>query len=270
MELKKLVNKDGFWWCISAILGSMFWIIPNVYKLGSTEGRSLLIATISLILLGAVIGYLRPVRPWRWGVASVLLLPFLEIIRVLMSSAEMANPNGTLSSQFLYVFIQIPLYGMIAIPAILGAYIGSYVSRKISKSDMKSKSSNISRPWLFGLFMGIIVSVIPIFFVPVYEIKSLLPYWIGGLLISGLMIGIKYPTSVWKWGIAVGLGLPIVVILKMIFDISTGSNSHNLFPFELLSALIIAAISSFPGVYLGKLFRQIIEKNSIQKKTKIT
>lgn len=72
MDLKQLTYKDGFWWCVSAVLGSIVWIIPNALRFGLTEESALLLATISLLLLGAVIGFLRPTRPWRWGIASVL------------------------------------------------------------------------------------------------------------------------------------------------------------------------------------------------------
>jgi apolipoprotein N-acyltransferase len=63
MELKQLTRKDGFWWLISAFLGSIAWITPNTLNLGLSEGSVVILSILSLVLLGAVIGYLRPVKP---------------------------------------------------------------------------------------------------------------------------------------------------------------------------------------------------------------
>jgi hypothetical protein len=270
MELKQLTYKDGFWWCISALLGSIVWIIPIAVNFGLAEEGTLLLATISLLLLGAVIGFLRPTRPWRWGIASVLLLPFAEIVRFAVNSSEMTGQGVSIIAVVLTELVKIPVYGLIAIPAILGAYSGSYLKQKTVKSKIQVINKNTSLPWMSGLLLGFLASGIPSYLAAVYEFKYLLPYWVVGLFIAGVTMGVTYPIRVWRWGIAVGLGLPIVVIVKIIMDISHDASSHNLFPFEILIALFIAAVSSFPGVYLGALVRQIIHRFGIGRKSEGT
>jgi len=105
-----------------------------------------------------------------------------------------------------------------------------------------------------------LVSGLPILLLPIYEIFYALPYWVGGLFITSIIMGIIFHTQTWRLAIAVGLGLPAAVIIKIIVDLTFGIRSHNLFPFEIIIALFVAAAASFPGVYLGVFVRKGIMK----------
>ncbi len=265
-----MTHKDGFWWCTSAILGSLAYIVPLFLKIGSSEDISFDFAVVSLLLLGVVIGFLRPTRPWRWGLASVLLLPFTEIVSRAIKSYEMTDQSVSIISIISYVLVMIPIYALIALPAVVGAYIGSYFKKRTLKPETKVKSKNISLPWIFGLILGLLISGLPILLIPIYEFPNLYPYWIGGLFTANVIMGITFQTRVWRWAVAVGLGLPIAVILKIIIDSIFGIMDHNLFPFEIIIALFIAAVSSYSGVFIGKLARKIIDKFRISRESEGT
>ena len=261
MELKQLTRKDGFWWLISAFLGSIAWITPNTLNFGLSIGSVVIISILSLFLLGAVIGYLRPVKPWRWALASVLFLPFFEIVRSVFVPPELARESISIISIILFELVKIPVYALIALPTAFGAYIGSYIKGKGGNKEITPKNSTIILPWILGIFLGILVSVIPILFISDYNLPNLAPYWIGGLFIVSILMGIIFPFPEWRWAIAVGIGLQFVVIFKIIIDSVFSSNiNHNLFPFEIIISLFIAAFSSLPGVYLGALIKTLIRK----------
>jgi len=75
--------------------------------------------------------------------------------------------------------------------------------------------------------------------------------WVGGLFFSALGIGIVQPYRAWRWGIAVGFGLPAAAALEIIIDLLLSRASHSLWPLTILVSLVIAAPSAFVGAYLG-------------------
>ncbi|MGB2959967.1 MAG: hypothetical protein WBD30_13850, partial [Bacteroidota bacterium] len=194
----------------------------------------------------------------KWG--KVQLMPFAEIVRLASSSSEMTGQSVSIVAIVLTELVTVPIYALIAIPAMLGAYVGSYSKRRVLKSKKKLINKETLLPWSLGLVLGLLVSGIPTLLVADYGFNNLLPYWSIGLFIASLKMGVTFPVRVWRWGMAVGLGLPIAVILRVIVDVSRDSSSHNLFPFEILIALCIAAVCSFLGAYLGTMVGQIIDK----------
>jgi hypothetical protein len=190
-----------------------------------------------------------------------LFLPFFEIVRIVFVPPELARESFSIISIILYKVVKIPIYALIALQTAFGAYIGSFIKRKGGNKEITPKNSKIILPWLLGLFLGILVSAIPMLFISDYNLPNLAPYWIGGLFIVSILMGIIFPFPEWRWAIAVGIGLPIIVIFKIIVDSLFDSNiSHNLFPFEIIISLFIAAFSSLPGVYLGVLIKTLTKK----------
>ena len=120
--------------------------------------------------------------------------------------------------------------------------------------------------WGLSIFLGLLASGIPLLTMRYGEIFSIYIIWMGNLfLIAGIM-GICQPDRAWRWGITVGLCLPVVVILKIVMDSLQDPTSHTLFPLEIIIALIFAIPSSFAGVYFGSSIRMFLGKLKIKKK----
>ncbi len=77
------------------------------------EGLSWL-SFVLLVVAGLIAGVLRPGRPWRWGVASMLLLP-------LVATAEMYVDS---TSHNLWP-LEFAFYALATVPAALGARVGT-------------------------------------------------------------------------------------------------------------------------------------------------
>lgn len=77
------------------------------------------------------------------------------------------------------------------------------------------------------------------------------------LIITSLffsLLGISYyaPPKVKRWALAVGNGFVSSVVLRIIFDVVVEPRSHNIFPFEIVAAMLISAPFVYAGAYAGK------------------
>ena len=113
--------------------------------------------------------------------------------------------------------------------------------------------------------LGLSASVIPLLIYEYGETFSIYLIWMVSLFLSAAIMGMSQPDRAWRWGIAVGICLPVVVILKIIIDLTLNLASHSLFPFEIVLALFFALPSSFAGAYLGALTRKLLIKRRIKK-----
>ncbi len=88
--------------------------------------------------------------------------------------------------------------------------------------------------------------------------------WLVGMSASSMLISFFRPERVWRWGLAVGLGFPVFVILDSIY----GSRNYQLFPLTVIFSLIVGVISAFPGAYLGKSanrrFKELRSENNLK------
>lgn len=263
MDLTHLKNKDGFWWGVAAVLGAGSWIVPLHFRFGLTEGNALLLATACILVTGAVIGFLKPNRPWRWGIASVLLLPVAEIVMLTAGPIEKTEPTFSPLALLPYLLLKIPIYALIALPALLGAYVGAFAKQGTPKFVHLRASAKSWLWWGLAFLLGLLGGGIPILLTTDYEFKSgLLLTWMAVLFLFATIIGIAQPHRAWRWGIAVALGLPVAVILKIIIDSMQDPKLHNLFPFEIIIALFVAVPSSFAGTYFGALSRKLFNRNA--------
>ena len=80
------------------------------------------------------------------------------------------------------------------------------------------------------------------------------------LILSSFIISYLLPQKVWRWALAIGLGLVAAVIARIFIDLIQGSASHNLFPFEIILSIIISLPLTFAGSYLGLLANSLVIK----------
>lgn len=116
---------DFFWWCLAAALGVLAAASPRLLLPPTTDAVTRAVfLNGAFVIVGMVLGALKPQRAWRWGVASILALPLADAIRL------GADPNlATLSTeQLVSAFVNaMPDYVTRSLPAGAGAYLGAYL-----------------------------------------------------------------------------------------------------------------------------------------------
>jgi len=116
---------DFFWWCLAAGLGVLAAASPRLLLPPTTDAVTRAVfLNGAFVIVGMVLGALKPQRAWRWGVASILALPLADAIRL------GANPNlATLpTEQLVSAFLNsMPDYVTRSVPAGAGAYLGAYL-----------------------------------------------------------------------------------------------------------------------------------------------
>lgn len=103
---------------ISAIVGISIWLIISLVT-GKQEtwdsSYYFLYGVPLMMLMAGILGFISPIRPWRWGVTIVFSQALILILQ-----KPMANllPLGLV------------LFGMLSLPVILAAYVGAFIRNK--------------------------------------------------------------------------------------------------------------------------------------------
>lgn len=264
MDLSKLKYNDYVWWSAACLAGAVMWSLPFLlHPEAKDDGTSVLIATLALLLSGMAFGYFKPQRPWRWALASVLLLPIIELITIAAAPKEGASSLSLVQS-LPYLLVKVPIYALQGLPVLIGAYLGAYVKKRAAKDDSVSVSKRQNRIWWLGFILGFL-SGVPYYLATPRVQASTFPAFLFSLVIiilflSAMGISFSRPQKVSRWAIAVGVGLPAAVICRIIIDLIQDSSSHNLFPIEIFISLVIAVPSTFAGAYAGLLSKSIYTK----------
>ena len=106
--------------------------------------------------------------------------------------------------------------------------------------------------WLVGAALGTLVGATPLLLEkrgadPFDHLTSYL-IWLAGMFLLTMFISIIRPDRVWRWAIAVELGLPAAVILSVMAD----PEAYQLLPLTIILSVLIAIPTAFGGAYLGK------------------
>jgi hypothetical protein len=111
-----------------------------------------------------------------------------------------------------------------------------------------------------GIAVGVLASSLPLLMVPRGEARLLL-LWAVALLVAACALAAIRPNSPGYWALGVGLGLPVVVLGRILVDtirLKQGAmwpevEEHTLFPLEIGLATGIGVTSATIGAYLGSL-----------------
>lgn len=116
-------SADSLWWLAVGFISFSSLGLPNLLKLETGPGTETLLIVLALFLTGAVVGCLRPVRAWRWGLAAALgfavsdLMGFVTAPQFIWSSGAVAQ----------HLAQNAPPSFVHAAPVLVGAYLGSYL-----------------------------------------------------------------------------------------------------------------------------------------------
>ena len=262
MILSKFKGTDSLWWAIAAVLGLISVWLPVVLEFGTTPVGTLIISHAGLMLIGAVIGYCKPERPWRWGIGSVLLFPLVEFVGI--ATGRLPQDSTSLAESLPYLIVKIPVYALQALPALVGAYLAAFARLGMPTWDWTSRNVRL---WGFAFLLGFVAGGVSLLLAQLLSNKMdpfdlWISYilWGASLFLSAVCLSLSEPYRAWRWAIAVSLGLPIAVLLQIILDIFHARARHNLWPLEVFVSLLVAVPTSFAGAYFGVLTRWISGK----------
>ncbi len=107
---------------------------------------------------------------------------------------------------------------------------------------------------LIGVALGTLVCGLPYLF---YDAASP-PIMVTSVALATAAAGLALfrPGVRWQIGAGVGVGLLIVFVAQIIGDTNRDPTSHNLWPFEILIALVIGLPPAILGVLLGNFLRR--------------
>jgi hypothetical protein len=115
----------SYFWVLGAILGAMVMMLPEQLVPGATRDVKFLMVNGGLFIVGVFLGTLDPTGVWRWGLATVLLLPALELSKLAPENRFATSFGGLIPA----ALERLPNYALQALPALLGAYLGSFFSK---------------------------------------------------------------------------------------------------------------------------------------------
>jgi len=117
---------DLLWWLLAAALGFFAASLPQLLlgPMVDTTTRGLFLNGAFLIV-GILMGALKPERAWRWGLASILALPLADAIK-LGGDPNLASFS---SDQIMSAFLNaMPAHISRFLPAGAGAYLGAFMA----------------------------------------------------------------------------------------------------------------------------------------------
>jgi hypothetical protein len=114
------VSKKYLWalFGISAIVGASIWLVIS-WVTGKQEAWDssyyFLYGIPIMMLMAGTLGFILPIRPWRWGITIVFSQALILILQ---------KPMGNLLP------LGLVLFGMLSLPVILAAYLGAFARNK--------------------------------------------------------------------------------------------------------------------------------------------
>ena len=115
---------DGLGWILTGVAALAAHRLPDMIATQTAGDVRALISHGSLFLVGAFSGTLRPSRPWRWGLASLVAYAAGDLFH-LGSGAQL--PEVSLYGVWTHIVTGGPDWLFHALPVVIGAYAGAYL-----------------------------------------------------------------------------------------------------------------------------------------------
>ena len=128
-----------------------------------------------------------------------------------------------------------------------------------------SRSENSLRVWVVAVVLGLVIGIIPLLD-PEALSKSGDTFetwvhilWGAGIFLSAFVISVLQPKRVWRWGTAVGLGLPLAMYLRMSIESPERPSSYRFLFLIMFYGVFFAALPAFAGAVCGLLIRKTFD-----------
>lgn len=114
------MKKDHWLYGVAVVVGIIVWIVVSKVSHRREAWDSqwyFLIGTPAVCVVSAVLGFVEPSKPWRWGVA-----PLVGQFSWMLVTQGPGNllPLGVI------------VFGVLAIPSIITAWLGALVKKKVA------------------------------------------------------------------------------------------------------------------------------------------
>jgi hypothetical protein len=117
-------SADPLWWGVAAILSLGSAALPKFLGIEADRIGHLMLVECALFFTGALVGCVRPDRPWRWAAASVSAF-------ALRDASIMIAQTGMERAKVPEVLVALAgnsgMYCLYALPVLLGALLGASV-----------------------------------------------------------------------------------------------------------------------------------------------
>jgi hypothetical protein len=125
--------------------------------------------------------------------------------------------------------------------------------------------------WLKACFVATFVTVgIPYWLIPYNKLNlpnALLSPYLLVVIISALLLRIVPTHQIWKITWLMGSSVVAVVSARVVVDGIQDPTSHNLWPFEVIIALVVGFPCAFAGAITGSLIANLLPNHSGERES---
>jgi hypothetical protein len=120
-----------------------------------------------------------------------------------------------------------------------------------------------SRSWglLWSFLAGFLVVGVPYWRIPYNRATS--SALMGGALLIGtvaLITRVLIDARFLRVVLVPAAAVPAAVMARVVVDTTRDPTSHNLWPFELVTAFLVGLLGTVPGTLIGNVFRRLLGK----------
>jgi len=115
------MKKDYWLYGVAVVVGAAVWVVVSTISHRREAWDSewyWLVGVPVVCVLSAVLGFVEPDRPWRWGVAPLVGQFFWMLVT--------QGPGNLLP-------LGVIVFGVLAIPSIITAWLGALVGKKVAR-----------------------------------------------------------------------------------------------------------------------------------------
>lgn len=130
-------------------------------------------------------------------------------------------------------------------------------------------NQNTSTWLLIGFIVSFLVVGFPYWLTPYNQISLPNTLITPGLLIvifTAIALRLRNELPFKKITVSIGLVIPAVVAIRVLWDVLKEPASHNLWPFEIIIALLLGFSCSLTGTVLGSLLSKVFPSLLLKKK----
>ena len=130
MKISTLRSYDAFWWLLGGGLGLLVPLVAAVLTLSFSYRMTrepsvpflLLVQPVGFFASGALMGALRPERPWRWAVAAVVPGVVMSFVVSVLPKSRTGIPGDV----FTFALMGLPSLVLLSLTALAETYLAAF------------------------------------------------------------------------------------------------------------------------------------------------
>jgi hypothetical protein len=83
---------------------------------------------------------------------------------------------------------------------------------------------------------------------------------LGVIAATGFVLALTTDISTRAIGIVLNLAFPTIILIRVLMDTAKDPTTHNLFPIEIVLALIIGLLAAWPPTWFGRSVRTLVRR----------